>query len=144
MRLKHKRAYIQYISVVICLSVVFSNSEAVILCISEDGHIAVETASSDCCAGFPVGFSENRVFASDERDQPANSDDCGPCVDIPLSAGLAGTVTVAKQRNLTILASAPIGSPPAQSHQFSELRLAIESFTLISYFTPLRSIILLI
>jgi hypothetical protein len=133
----------RYLSVLIILLLAFSNSQAVILCIGEDGHIAVEVASSDCCTNPPVGTSKADVtiFVDDSHSE---DDDCGSCVDIPLFAGGAYTLTAAEKENPSHITTAAMGPLPVEAIQTSGLGLVLESFTPTAYFTPLRSVILLI
>jgi hypothetical protein len=140
--MKSRQAYIRCISAVICLLVALANSEAVVLCMGEDGHVAIETVGSSCCESAQIGTSEGHsaVFVDDSQ---YAGDDCGSCVDIPLSGGYAGSLNTAKKANLSFAASSPAAPLPA-SPQVSERQLAGKSLELTPFFTPLRSVILLI
>jgi hypothetical protein len=132
----------RYLSVLIILLLAFSNSQAVVLCIGEDGHIAVEVASSDCCTSASAGIAE--ADATRPADDGHSDDDhCGSCVDIPLFGG-AYTLSTTKNENPTDTDAAAMGVLPIETIRTSGPGLAVESFTHTSYFTPLRSVILLI
>ncbi|MHC4617794.1 MAG: hypothetical protein ACYTEQ_08580 [Planctomycetota bacterium] len=139
-----RQTCIRYIIAATCLPVtVVGNSDMVVLCIGEDGHMAVEAVSSNCCGSFPVSVSERGVgvFAADGRS--ANGEDCGSCVDIPLSAGAVGSLSMGKKINLSFPAATAVISLSAAAAQISELKSALKSFELFPFFTPLRSVILL-
>ncbi|MHC4464251.1 MAG: hypothetical protein ACYS6W_15725 [Planctomycetota bacterium] len=144
MRPKIGRSFVRCIIAATCLLVALANSGMFILCIGEDGHVAIEAAVSDCCESFGVGVTETPLVAFDRGGPQASTGDCGSCVDIPLSGGLTGALSIAKRANLVLVASAPVSPLPVETTQSSELRSALESFMPTPYFTPLRSIILLI
>ncbi len=53
--------------------------ELVVLCLGADGHVAVESASSDTCRDdLPASAGEGQAFCSDG---------CGPCTDVRLISG---------------------------------------------------------
>ena len=133
----------RYLSALIILLLAFSNSQAVVLCIGEDGHITIEAASSNCCTNAPVGTSKAgaTIFVDDSH---SANDECGSCVDIPLFGGGTYTLTTAKKENPSHMTTAAMGPLPVEAIQTSGLGLVLESFTPTSYFTPLRSVILLI
>ena len=83
MRAKPKQASIRFISVAICFLVVIGNSESVVLCVGQDGHVAIEVANSDCCDQYlnaPAQTSPNPYTNSDHT----SASPCGDCIDIPL------------------------------------------------------------
>lgn len=143
MRPKLRQPYIRYISVAICLLAVLSNSDVVVLCIGEDGHIAIEAVNNKCCGHSAVGVSERVSIAFEKGGLSANKDDCGSCVDIPLSAGLAKPLSTAERINPTLSVLSATCILPLNSSDFSTLRLVLETFVPTPYFAPLRSIILL-
>ncbi|MHC4463564.1 MAG: hypothetical protein ACYS6W_14905 [Planctomycetota bacterium] len=144
MRTKIGRSFVRCIITATCLLVALGNSGTFILCIGEDGHVAIEAAVSDCCESHRVDVTETPFVAFGRSDPQASSDDCGSCVDIPLSVGLTDILSIAKRASLVFVASAPVGPSPVETPQLSDLVFALESFMPTPYFTPLRSIILLI
>ncbi|MHC4193094.1 MAG: hypothetical protein ACYSP9_02825 [Planctomycetota bacterium] len=144
MRARPKQASIRFISVAICTFVLISNLQLFVLCIGQDGHVAIEVAGSDCCESLAVGVARTDLTAVDKGESAASNDDCSSCVDIPLSGGLADTPGIAKRASLFFLASAPVSPSHVETPQLSELQVALETSLLTPYFTPLRSIILLI
>jgi hypothetical protein len=142
MRTKIGRSFVCCIITVTCLFVALGNSGMFILCIGEDGHIAIEAAASDCCES--LGVTGTPLVAFDRGSPQASTGDCGSCVDIPLSGGLTGALSITKKASLVFVASASVSPLPVETTQLSELQSAPESFVPIPYFTHLRSIILLI
>ncbi|MHC4575314.1 MAG: hypothetical protein ACYS76_14475 [Planctomycetota bacterium] len=143
MNVKLRQTYIRFIIAAICLPVVVGNSDMVVLCIGEDGHMAVEGVSSNCCGNLPVGVSDRGVPTFVADSSSANSGDCGSCVDIPLSTGVAGSLSMGKKVNLLFPALTAVIPLSAATAQISELKSALKSFELFPFFTPLRSVILL-
>ncbi|MHC4639220.1 MAG: hypothetical protein ACYTBV_17215 [Planctomycetota bacterium] len=144
MRAKPEQGSIRFISIAICFLVVIGNSELVVLCVGQDDHVAIEVAGSDCCESLAVCVARTDLTAVDKGGSVASNGDCSSCVDIPLSGGLVDTPGIAKRASLFFLASAPVGPSHVETSQLSELQLGLESFIPTPYFTPLRSIILLI
>ena len=143
MRLRLRKVLVQFVSVVFCLSVALGNSGAVVLCVSEDGHIAVETAGNNCCTDPLNDTPETPATALHNGGQPADGDDCGSCVDIPLSSSLTGTFNIAKKPSPAFLGSNPAHSLVVSDRHLSELKLVLKSFEPTPFFTPLSTVILL-
>ncbi|MHC4623767.1 MAG: hypothetical protein ACYS4W_07675 [Planctomycetota bacterium] len=142
MRLKPRQTYTRLISAAICVFAVFGNSGEAVLCIGEDGHIAIEVAGNDCCGHSASDVSEihQTAFAGDYR---SGNDDCGSCVDVPLCVGFSRTIISAKKVNHTPSAPGPASWWTVEPSGLSDLGLVSKSFTPSPYFAPLRSIILL-
>ncbi len=142
MRAKPKQASIRFISVAICILVVISNSQLFVLCIGQDGHVAIEAANSNYCGDLLASVSREASLTSAERASSSNKSSCGSCMDIPV--GLVGAFKKPNRVNPTSLTPTTIIPVTINSCDFSKYQLALESFTPTPYFTPLRSIILLI
>ena len=78
-----------WLALMVYLLVGFGVTNSYILCIGEDGHVAVETAINDCCDQHPVisdqpanQHSTEDVISS--ADHPSDDDHCGSCIDTPL------------------------------------------------------------
>lgn len=63
--------------------------ESTVLCLGSDGHVAVETASSDCCEEEPAPARQPDSGSSPGLRTGGGGDDCGPCVDVPLPRTVA-------------------------------------------------------
>ncbi|MFB0553262.1 MAG: hypothetical protein ACETWQ_08105 [Phycisphaerae bacterium] len=143
MKLIRRKIFIRWVSVLICGMLMFSSSQMLVLCKGEDGHTAVEIVSSDCCNNLLSGvFREASVTSAKEQFTSKNK--CGACADIPISVGFATAIRKSDQVNPVVPASTTISLVNISSPDFSEYQLVLEPFTPTHYFTPLRSIILLI
>lgn len=115
-----------------------------VLCHGEDGHVAVEVAGGDCCDDLPAGASHRDSVASAEQRLPSKEDNCGSCIDISISIGSATVSKKPNPANSALLALTIPTPADISSSDFSKFQLAPESFIPTPYFTPLRSIILLV
>jgi len=81
-----------WLTLSVYLLVGFGVTNSFILCIGEDGHVAVETAINDCCNQHPVistqpanqSHTENVISSADH---PSDDNHCGSCIDVPLVTG---------------------------------------------------------
>lgn len=144
MRLKLKQTYIRWLSLIICLSIAISSLGPASLCIGEKGHIAIEALGSKCCQSFATGVYQSGPIGSGHHSLLSDDDDCGSCVDIPLSAGFSATPNNIKKVSSTLLSLATTCPWAVRCYYFSEFQPASEFFIRNHYFTPLRSVILLI
>lgn len=131
------------LSIQMCLLLSVSGLQMAVVCHSEDGHVAIEAANSDGCTTLPAGPSrESSVASAEERFSSKNT--CGACVDVPLSLGVAMVTKKPYRANPASPASTTIAFATVNSFDLSEYQLASHPFTPAPYFSPLRSIILLI
>jgi hypothetical protein len=76
-----------------------------VLCISSDGHCAVENPFSNCCGAASAGTPGGSLFFA--------SADCGDCTDIPiLRATLDGVAPVALMPLLPVFSTSPTSENP--------------------------------
>jgi hypothetical protein len=134
---------------IVCLSVLLSillagsGLQGAVLCHGEDGHIAIEAADSICCS--KISDCSSQVCSADSVEKELSSNhDCGACTDIPISVGFATVVKKLCRSNPALPASGIIAFANVYIPGFSEYQLVSEPFALSRFFTPLRSIILLI
>lgn len=143
MKLIYRKIYNQHYITLICVSLMISSMQGIALCNCEDGHVAVKHASSVCCDKLYSSISSEESTTPLEEAYSSSKDNCGPCVDIPISVQLS---KVYKKPNLlksTRRVSAAI-IPAAISCCVSEYRLGLElSATGNSSLVFLRTIILL-
>ena len=105
-----KKVFNQSLNLLICILLIISTLHGAVLCIGEDGHIAIEAAGSDCCGSLPsdrteAGFAK-AAFSSEAQK-------CGSCLDVPISPVTAVAV---KKPN-------PVNSTPSTSTTFSTLNI---------------------
>ncbi len=137
MKTNLRRSLIKYASTALCLLVLFANSNVIILCIGQDGHVEIETTASDCCAD---NHSKETAQVIENLGQSFKNNDCGSCVDIPISCGLFGKL---KKITTTSLVTATINPLDNNSSDFCNTRIITTSLTQSTYFTALSTIILL-
>ncbi|MHC4456936.1 MAG: hypothetical protein ACYS0I_07555 [Planctomycetota bacterium] len=130
--------------VLICLLICGNSAQGSVLCFGADGHTEIELAFQQRC-------NEPRVYS-----QPANQNElchqvdheqdkhCEPCVDVPLSFGLAKIAFAPKQLNPTFQLPVINIIAAGDCFNFSAYNSASNTFAATSYFTPLRTVILLV
>lgn len=91
-----------------------AGAEGFVLCVSADGHVAIEAASTMCC--------ESEV-PTNQIGQPMDAD-CGPCVDLPFltaaSESASHRLPVPARTEITILRSAYEGLFPLSRFEHSQ------------------------
>ncbi|HUT28166.1 MAG TPA: hypothetical protein VMX13_00125 [Sedimentisphaerales bacterium] len=142
MELKLIQILIRCVSAAICLLMLFNTCGAGVLCIGEDGHIAIATADISCC-GHSLAEIHTGYAAAFVEDSSPVTDNCGSCVDIPLPGGFSGSVNIAKRACVSLSVSTAVSATPGAGPQISELNWAVKSFEITPFFSPLRSVILL-
>ena len=131
-KLARKQIYRKCFVVLICLLVFGNLAHRAMLCSGSDKYVSIELRSADCsdkCLCVPF--------------QPA-SNPCGQCIDIPIYTGLDKITRVSKQLNSTF--PAPVINVIVLANKFnlSAYNSASSAFDAASYFTQLRTVILLI
>lgn len=146
MELKRERVYIRFLSVILCLLVISSSPQAMVLCIGENGHVALEASDSRCCGNLPWIVSHNSVLTFGETGPSAKDDNCGSCLNIPISSGLAEAIAVRHTTEPDPPVSVSIELEPLLvTHLcFSQFHPDLRFLIQPSYFTPLEATILLI
>lgn len=140
---KRRRNHLRCLSAVLCLLVMFNSSQAMVLCIGEGGHVAIEASDSQCCGCFPCVCPQN-TSALTVAGCSAQDDHCGQCLDIPISSGLAEALQAPNdvQPNVWVIFALEL---PLLDHTIVSQSCRDFNFqTAQSYFAPLRSVILLI
>ncbi len=142
-KLAGKQIYKKYFAVLICLLIVGNSAHRVVLCFGSDGHIEIESAFHERCDD-PAHSQPKDQKQLSYRSDHVKDKHCEPCVDIPISIGLAKITRVSKQLNSTF--GAPAANVIVLSNKFnlSAYNSASIAFDAASYFTPLCTVILLI
>ena len=134
-------------SCVLCLGILLSFSlvgggqPRGVLCLGEDGHIAIEAMDSDCCAESHLSHSRAACLASTNKEPPSEND-CGACLDIPIS--VESTALVKEPCQVDRVFPAAVAPATVSIADFSEYQPVSEPFAPPPYFAPLRTIIILI
>lgn len=143
MKLASKQFYEKCLVVLICLLMFGNLAQGPVLCFGSDGRIEVESTLHERCDGH------SHSKQTDQKQFPYQSDhtkdkNCEPCVDIPIFIGLAKISSVAKQLDSTFHAPSENVVVLDNSLNLSAYNSASSSFDAAPYFTPLRTVILLI
>jgi len=105
--------------------------------------MAIEPADSICCS--KISDRSTQVCSTDSAESRHSSDhDCGACVDIPMSIGFAAVAKDSIRGNPALQASGIVAFAVVDGPDSSEYQLFSEFSVPPPYFTPLRSIVLLI
>ncbi len=138
-----KHIYKKCFVVLICLLMFGNLAHGGVLCFGSDGKIEIESAFHERCDDPAHPLSADQKQLSYQSDHIID-ENCEPCVDIPISIGLAKITRVSKQLNFTFPAPATNVIVRANKFDLSAYNLTSSAFDAASYFTPLRTVILLI
>jgi hypothetical protein len=141
-KLTGKKVYKKCTVVLICLLVICNLAQGLVLCLGADGHIEIESAFHQRCNG--PAHSD----ASDKNQLCCRADNedckhCGPCIDVPISFGFAKISRTPKQLNSTVSAPAEVVIAASDGPTFSAYNSTLDTSNITSYFTPLRTVIML-
>ncbi len=138
-----KQIYKKCFVVLICLLIVGNSAHGVVLCFGADGHIEIESAFHERCDDPAHSQPTDQKQLSYQSDHTKDRH-CEPCVDTPISIGLAKITRVSKQLNSTFPAPATKVIVLANKFNLSAYNSASNTFDAASYFRPLRTVILII
>jgi len=113
-----------------------------VLCFGSDGHIEIESAFHGRCDDPVHSYTSDQNQLSYEADHEEGKH-CKPCVDIPISIGLAKVFRTPKQLNPTFPVPVTNMIVLTDKFNFPACNSAPNTFDAASYFTPLRTVILL-
>ena len=140
----HRRRHIRFLIAVLCFMLALGNSEALVLCIGQDGHVAVEASDSGCCGHLSRTCCPDDAHCLFTAGSCAHDDDCGVCLDIPLSSGTADALQAPNEVRPDLPACDAIDPSRVACCDFPESPADLKSLTPLSDFPPPRSTILLI
>ena len=138
-----KQIYKKCFVVLICLLIAGNSTHGVVLCFGVDGHIEIESAFHERCDDPAHSQPTDQKQLSYQSDHIKDKH-CEPCVDIPISIGLAKISHAPKQLNSTFPAPATNVIVLANKFNPSAYSAASNNFDANSYFIPLRTVILLV
>ena len=131
-------------AVLVCLSLIGNCVCGTVLCFGADGHIEFESAFHDECKDHVNSRSTDHHHdsseAGHEHDKHCHN---GQCVDVPISFGLAKVSKTPGQLTLALAALAADMIASVEQSDCSEHLPASDAFVASSYFSPLRTVILL-
>ncbi len=138
-----KQIYKKCFVVLICLLMFGNLVHGAVLCFGSDGQIGIKSAFHERCDDHALSQPTDQKQLSYQFDH-VKDENCEPCVDVPIYIGLAKIFRVPKQLNSTFPAPATNVIVLANKFNLSAYNSASSAFDAASYFTPLRTVILLI
>jgi hypothetical protein len=115
----------------------------VVLCLCSDGQVEVESAFHQRCddPGHSEPAEKNQLSY-----QPDHTEDkhCQPCVDIPISIDLAKITRASKELSSAFSTTAINLIVLADKSDLSTYNSALKTFDTVCYFSPLRTVILVV
>jgi len=146
MKLTCRKIYNHCFIVLAGIVLMLSGSQGMVLCIGEDGYVAIKTLmTSDCCNNLYSSVTREVSPISLKGTFSSGKDNCGPCVDIPIPIQLAGVSKKPNSVNLTLQVSATIIPSAVSSCDLSGYQIRPELFAAINHsLDSLGTIILLI
>ena len=136
--------YRGFVAVVVCLSLIGNSAYGTVLCFGTDGHVEFESAFHAQCKDHVHSQSTDHGHhsseAEHEHDKHCHS---GQCVDVPISFGLAKISQASERSNPAFAALTADAIVAAEQSDCSEHLPASNAFVASSYFSPLRTVILL-
>jgi len=142
-KLARKQIYKKCFVVLICLLMFGNLAHGAVLCFGSDGQIEIESAFHERCDDPAHSQPTDQKQLSYQSDHVKDKH-CEPCVDVPISIGLAKISREPKQLNSTFPAPATNVIVLANKFNLSAYNSASSAFDTTSYFTPLSTVILLI
>ena len=142
-KLAKKQPYRKCIVVIVCLFVAGNLLHGTVLCLGADGRIELESAFHQRCNDSVHSDASNEYQPAHESDQD-KGEHCEPCVDIPISIGVAKISSTPKQLNPAFLVPAAIVVEATDTLSLFAYNSASNTFADTPYFSPLRTVILLL
>ena len=143
MKLAKKQMYKKCFVVLICLLIAGNLTHGTVLCFGADGHTELESAFHEHCDD-PVHSSapdQNQLSYEAEHEKGKH---CEPCVDVPISIGLAKISRASTKLNPAFPAQVTNMIVLTDKYNLPAYNSASNTFAAPSYFTPLRTVILLV
>ncbi len=133
-----------FIALLVCLFVAASSVQGTVLCFGADGHVEFESAFHERCADHDHSRpSEHDRSSSGTGHEEGGHCDNGQCIDVPVDVALAKISQTTEQSGAafaTVVADVTIA---LEQSECSEHNLVSSALFDTSYFSPLRTIILL-
>ena len=142
MKMTGKKLCKKCMIVLICLLIIGNLAQGTVLCFGADGHVELESAFHKHCDDPVHSHTSDQNQHSHEAGHEKGKH-CEPCVDIPISFGLVLILVFAKQLNPTFPVLSTNVIILTDKLDFPAYNSISNTFVDTSYFTPLRTVILL-
>ena len=144
MKLRCRKTHIQFLSGALCLVLMLGSSEATVLCIGQNGHVAIEASDSGCCGHLSRTCCPHDAHCLFAAGSSTQDDDCGACLDIPISSGSADAFQAPSNAPPDFSVSTAIDLLPAVHIALLESHLDLKFLNPLSDFPSSRSIVVLL
>jgi hypothetical protein len=143
LKLTGKQMYKKCVIVLLGISIAANLAHWKVLCFGADGHVELESAFHKCCED-PDYSSAPDQNGLEYKAGHENCTHCGACVDMPISNDLVQISNTPQK----IITKFPVSTIymliDTDKVNSSVYNLASNSFTDTSYFSPLRTVVLLV
>ena len=133
----------EFVAALVCLSLIGNCVYGTVLCFGADGHVEFESAFHEQCRDHVHSQSTNHHHSSKGEHKHDKHCHNGQCVDVPISFGLAKISQTPEQLDSALVAFAADVIVAAEQADCSEHLPASNTFLAGSYFSSLRTVILL-
>lgn len=137
----HRTGGRRAVLVLLCLLAMGNVSDGMVVCVAGQGHVAIESAGHDHCAGAEVHGDVATRSVLYLCGHAANGS-CIPCVDIPLSLGAFDHRFASAVLKANASAPAVCIEPSTTPQDFAATLQTFTPGTLLTYHAPLTSVIL--
>ena len=131
------------LSIMICCLLIGGGLDMAVICYAQNGHAAIEAAAGSDCVKPPADHCDQACPPSTEGGF-SSTDDCGDCLDVPLSISPAVVVKKPCKNNIAPATLTAVAVTTDIAADSSQSLLLPELVIPPPYFAPLKSIVLLI
>jgi len=125
--------------------VALNMSQAVVVCVGADGHIAIETAGHHHCDHDPHADDPDHSPVDTGEHSHAADTPCMPCTDIPVCAGALEHPSKPSHSRTGVFVPVDFVAPSDRAAADTGRVAGLESLPLLAtYFVPLRTVVLLV
>lgn len=143
MKVPGKTIIREYVSLLLCVFIAVNAVQGTVLCFGSDGHVEFESAFHERCAhhddSLPADH-DGHCETDHERDKHCHQ---GRCVDVPIDVGPAKISQTSERLDRAFAAATADAVLAVEQLDCLESGPASNAFFATSYFSPLRTIILL-
>ena len=143
LKLAKKQMYKRCIVIFFCFLIFGNLAHWKVLCFGADGHVELESVFHKCCEAPDQSSAPDQNGLSYKAGHE-NCQHCGPCVDMPLSNELAQISNTSQKVIIKISVPTTYMLIDTDKLNISVYNLASDSCTDTSYFSPLRTVVLLV
>ena len=134
----------ELVALLVCLSLIGNCVHGTVLCFGADGHVEFESAFHEECGEHthsrPTDHHHHSHAAEHEHEKHCQ---VGQCVDVPIVMDKVKASQTIEPLNPTFVTAVADAIPYTEQDNCIEHKPASDALATSSYFTPLRTVILL-